>query len=107
MLQNELNILKRLSHKNIARCHEVIYGSDRIITVNELGTLGQVMLWDELNLRYYRNPKVVQYLNSKYGTTDLGDLTRIVFLEVCEGVKYLHDNDITNRDIKVDNILCR
>lgn len=84
-----------------------MYGNDRIISVNELGNLGQIMNWDELNLRYYRNPKVVNYISQKYGTSSIGDITRIVFLEVCEGVKYLHDNGITNRDIKVDNMLCR
>lgn len=84
-----------------------MYGSDKIITVNELCNLGQIMNWDELNLRYYRNPKVVQYVSNKYGTTNMGDITRIIFLEVCEGIKYLHDEGITNRDVKVDNILCR
>ncbi len=107
ILENELNILKRLSHKNIAKCHEIIYGTDRIITVNELGNLGQIMNWDELTLKYYRNPKVVEYIAHKYGTTSLADITRIIFLEICEGVKYLHDREITNRDIKVDNILCK
>lgn len=107
VLYNELNILKRLNHKNIARCFEIMYGYDKIITVNQLGNLGQIMNWDELNLRYYRNQKVVQYISNKYGTNSIGDITRIIFLEVCEGVKYMHDEGITNRDIKVDNMLCR
>jgi hypothetical protein len=47
VLNNELNIVKRLEHKNIAKCYEILYGSDRIYSVNELGTLGQIMLWVE------------------------------------------------------------
>ena len=65
------------------------------------------MDWKELDDCYKRNPKVVQYIGSKYKTNNLGDITRLIFIEVCEAVKYLHDHSITNRDIKVDNILCR
>lgn len=65
------------------------------------------MDWRELDDCYKRNPKVVQYISGKYKITNLGDITRLVFIEVCEAIKYLHDHNITNRDVKVDNILCR
>ena len=107
MLHNELNILKRLSHKNIACCLEIIHGNDRICTINELGNLGQIMEWRELDDCFKRNPKVTAYIGEKYKLTTLGDITRLIFLEVCEGVKYMHDHNITNRDIKVDNLICR
>lgn len=48
------------------------------------------MNWDQLHCRYYRNPKVVQYISKKYGTDDIGNITRVIFLQICEGVKYLH-----------------
>jgi serine/threonine protein kinase len=57
-------------------------------------------------MKYVRNNKVVEYIADKYKTSSLADITRIIFLEICEAIKYLHDHGITNRDIKVDNILC-
>ena len=64
------------------------------------------MVWDSLQECYRRNPKIIEYLSNKLQLKSLADLTRLIFLQLCQAVKYLHDHDITNRDIKVDNILC-
>ena len=69
-------------------------------------TMGQIMKWDELKSNYVRNNKVVDYIKSKYQVTELYDITRIIFAQICSAIKYLHNHQITNRDIKVDNILC-
>ena len=68
--------------------------------------MGQIMKWDQFKENYVRNKQVFDYIRQKYQVTELYDITRIVFAQICCAVKYLHDQDITNRDIKVDNILC-
>ena len=65
------------------------------------------MDWREVDENYRRNPLVYEYLCIKYKTSNLADITRIVFIEVCQAVEYLHSHNITNRDIKVDNIIAR
>lgn len=49
---------------------------------------------------------MVDYIADKYKTNNLSDITRIIFIEICEAIKYMHDHEISNRDIKVDNMLC-
>ena len=48
VLANELNIMKTLDHKNIARCYQVINDlhHDKQYVVMELCDLGQIMDWN-------------------------------------------------------------
>lgn len=106
MLQNEVDIIKRLNHQNLIKCAQVLHGGNYIYVVGELCDLGQIMEWEELKNNYRRNPKVVDYISHKYGVDKIEDITRVVFLQAALGVQYMHSLNITNRDIKVDNILC-
>ena len=107
MLDNEINIVRRLSHPNLVKCHKILYSSDKIYMLMDLCDLGQIMNWNTLDLKYYRNTKVFEYICKKYKVESKADVTRIIFLQVCEATRYMHQNNITNRDIKVDNILCK
>ena len=106
MLENELNIIKRLDHQNLPKFYEILHTSETVYLVHEMCTMGQIMKWDEFKSNYVRDKKVVNYIKSKYQVTELYDVTRIIFGQICSAVKYLHSHQITNRDIKVDNILC-
>lgn len=57
MLNNEINIVKRLKHPNLIYCPQILHGSDKIYFVMELADLGQIMRWNSLELKYERNQK--------------------------------------------------
>lgn len=109
VLENELNIMKTLDHKNIARCFQVIddLDHDKEYVVMEYCDLGQIMLWSEMLDNYVHNEKAMCFLQKLYGTADILALGKHIFRELCEAVEYMHSRDISNRDIKVDNILVK
>ena len=46
MLQNELDIIKRLDHQNLVRCHQILNGGSYVYMVGDLCDLGQIMNWE-------------------------------------------------------------
>jgi [calcium/calmodulin-dependent protein kinase] kinase len=69
--------------------------------------LGQIMNWSDSLQNYEHNPKVMSFLQQQYQTSDIFALSKVVFRQLCEAVQYMHERDISNRDIKVDNILVK
>lgn len=71
----------------------------------ELCDLGSIMIYDELKEQYVHNQEVLKYLKELYGSEDRMHLAKIIFRQMFEAVKYLHDKNISNRDIKSDNMM--
>lgn len=85
--KREIDILKKLDHKNIIKFSECIEEEGKIYIVTELMKGGSLL----------------GLIERKNGLPEIE--ARILFKQILEGIKYLHDRNITHRDIKPDNIL--
>ncbi|XP_048385229.1 serine/threonine-protein kinase H1-like [Stegostoma tigrinum] len=85
--ESELNVLRRVSHRNIIQLIEVFETQDRIYMVMELATGGE--LFDRVIAK---------------GSFTERDATRVLQM-VLDGVRYLHTLGITHRDLKPENLL--
>ena len=95
-IKNEIEVLYLIDHKNIAKILEDINTNNQIIIVQEL-VLG-ISLKD-----YYDNKlKGKKFLNDE----DLFILKKI-FRQIFEAMNYLHQKNISHRDIKMENILIK
>lgn len=84
-IRKEIQILKRLHHKNIVSLYEVINdeNDDYIYLIMEYVSGGSLMQQQELT----------------------EDDLKMYFLDIIEGLEFLHKNKVIHRDIKPDNIL--
>jgi pheromone a factor receptor len=84
----EFEILKDLDHPNIIRLEKVFWSVNTFYIFQELVTGGDLF----------------SHIESKGG--HLPDIEAAVILrQILKAVEYLHDRDITHRDLKPDNIL--
>lgn len=86
-VMNEVNIMKSLSHPCVIKMHDIVDDPNSVFMILEL------MKGGDLLTRIVKN----SYLPEQ--------TSKLIFLQICYAVKYLHDNNITHRDLKPDNIL--
>ena len=86
-IMNEINILKSLRHPNNIKILETFQTDKHHMIVMELCPGGDL-------LNYVRKRRK---LSEKYA--------KFVFKQIMEGIAYLHENKVSHRDIKLDNIL--
>ncbi|XP_074522755.1 serine/threonine-protein kinase 33 isoform X2 [Halichoeres trimaculatus] len=89
MLENEINILKRVNHSHIIHLKEVYITAKMTYLVTELCVGGDLK----------------QLLKQKKFFTE--DETRHIILSLADAVVYLHKRDIVHRDLKLENILVK
>ncbi|KAH3730918.1 hypothetical protein DPMN_056919 [Dreissena polymorpha] len=86
-LPRELSIWPRMKHPNIARMIDVFEDISRVYMI----------------LEYAENGDVLRYIQKSGAIKD--HLARIWIRQVGDAVRYLHDQDITHRDLKLENLL--
>jgi len=92
----EIQILKKLKHKNIAKLIEVISTEKQILIVQELV--------EGISLREYYNNEI---RNQKGISIHKENIFRIIFKQIFEAMDYIHKLGMAHRDIKLENILIK
>ena len=93
-LYNEINILNMIKHPNIVRIYSTFKKNYFIYLVLEYCNGGSLLK----NLYEYKN---------KYGMPFPEKLVRHFIKRILLGIKYLHENKIIHRDLKLNNILLK
>ncbi|KAL8770722.1 MAG: hypothetical protein Q9209_003589 [Squamulea sp. 1 TL-2023] len=86
-LQQEIGVLKAISHPNVLCLQETFDEEDGVYLVLELAPEGELFNTIVMKQRLSENE------------------TRNVFVQLFQGTKYLHERNIVHRDIKPENIL--
>ncbi|OMJ70598.1 hypothetical protein SteCoe_31369 [Stentor coeruleus] len=87
--QREIQILKKLNHSNVLKMYEAIDTEDHLYLVLELIT--------GLSLNDY----VKKFPERRLAESDACK----IFYQILQALEYCHNNDVTHRDIKFDNVL--
>ena len=90
----EIEILKRINHRNIAKLIEVITTQNHILIVQELV--------NGISLRDYYNREI---RNQKGISEHKANIFKKIFKQIFDAMNYLHKNNMAHRDIKLENIL--
>lgn len=107
-LSREISILKSLDHPCIVK----LYGINNPVFVTSKKPLRDLMLRDDklplcdLIMSYCSGGDLLMAATSCSGKLEVQLIQRI-FSELVIAVKYLHDNDVIHRDLKLENVLLK
>jgi serine/threonine protein kinase len=103
-VEREIDIMKKLSHPNLVALKEVISPqSDMLYMVLEYCKLGEILTFNEADGCFRRkgSAKGMKLIDGHFDESTAA----LFFLDMLNGLAYLHDNHIAHRDIKPENTL--
>lgn len=89
LIQTEISILSRMKHKNIGEYYRLIEDHKRLFIV--------MQLCGSLTLNHFCRQFNGKRLNEEQAYA--------VFSQIVKGLKHMHDNNVSHRDLKLTNIL--
>jgi serine/threonine-protein kinase CHEK2 len=89
-VMNEVRIMKTLSHQNVLSLFDSYETDNKVVIIMDFME-GRDMLH-----------RITESTDLKYLPEDD---SKFYFMQICNGLEYLHEQGITHRDIKPDNIL--
>lgn len=89
IVMNEIQILKKLKHPHIVEFYETIQVPNKLLLIME----------------FIKGKSLYDYVKSKPHRRLSETEAIIIFKQILEGINYCHNNMISHRDIKPDNIL--
>ena len=88
--ENEANILKNLNHKNIVKYYESFKNNNQFYIIMEYCSKKDLRNFIK---EYKNNNKFIQQ-----------SIIKSIILDICSGLKEIHENNIIHRDLKPENI---
>ena len=95
-VNKEIQILKKLNHKNIAKLIDIISTEKEILVIQELV--------EGISLREYYNNEI---RHQKGISIHKENIFRTIFKQIFEAMDYVHKQGMAHRDIKLENILIK
>ena len=122
---NEIKIYLILNNKNdfVVKLFQILFDFNNnhqyLYLINEFFDCGCIMNRDNVNYNHFHNPKIIKcFYNMKFEYENENlikkrflnmnikhSIAKIIFKKIFLGLKFIHSNRISHRDIKIENIL--